>query len=323
MKVFIYRIFAIAFLFVGFASCTEEPADFEALTNNADGDQVYIAKAIRGLQSLKLFPYDEEQRSLSLGVNFGGLGLPANDISIKIEIDLTALDSINQLRIASGKEIYQLFPEDTYSLDRTEFVIPKGEQSSNIATITYYPLTFDNQIDYVLPLSITDVSGGYSVNPSAKTVFFVANKLELRPANTNGWGATASSKQDNGWENTGLASALLDGDVNTIWHSQYTPEYDTYPFTLEFDMVEPIFVGKIQIAPRQNNGNGPTKFYLEGSLDGSNWFRITGDLSFDPANIAHQEFGLDEAQELRNIRLVLTEGLGYTSFLSEFVVFTF
>src|SRR5690606_34816269 len=102
----------------------------------------------------------------------------------------------------------------------------------------------------------------------------------------------------------------------------YNPERPDYPHWLSFDMGAPIYVTKVAMAPRQDNSSGFTKFKLEGSVDGSEWFDLTGTLDFDPANKAFQEYPI-EPQELRSIRATLLEGRQDVTFMAEFAVYTY
>lgn len=307
-------------LSTAFLACNDEVPPYEELTDSKEGASVFIAKAHQGHQNLTIFPYTEE-RSVQFGVGFGALGLPASSIGITLVEDVQAFDSLNVIRELNGLAPYERFPQSAYQIDKLNLTIPQGGMSSDLTTLTYFPEEFDAETDYLLPLSIQSASG-YGINPSTKTIFFIAPKLQERPANTNGWMASASSEQGFGWENTGQASALLDGDLNTIWHSEYSPTRPGYPHWLSFDMQNAIYVTKIALAPRQNNGNGHTKFKLEGSADGTTWFDLSGELDFNPSNTAYQEYPI-EPQYLQKIRATLLEGRQDVTFLAEFVVYTY
>lgn len=315
-----YSVFyIITFIVLSMFGCKEDVPPYEELTDNKEGANVFLAKANKGIQNLTMFPMEE--RTVNFGVGLGAVGLPANDISVTLVKDNHAFDSLNNIRILNDEEPYEMFPDDAYLIDQLKLVIPKGMVESNMVNLTYDPQKFNSEKDHLLALTIGDASG-YGISPSAKTLFFVAPKLEPRVADTEGWVATASTEQLSG-ENTGLASAVLDGDLNTIWHSQYSGgPASSYPHWLSFDMQKAIYVTKIEMAPRQNNSRGFTKFILEGSLDGTEWIQLGGERTFDPGNTAYQSYEI-EPQMLKNIKVTMLEGVQELTFLSEFVVYSY
>lgn len=316
----LYFLFLLFFAGV-IAACSKDVPPYEELTDNKEGAMVFVAKAHSGIQNLTIFPFTDLERTFRFNAGFGAVGLPAGNIGVSFSEDVRAFDSLNTVRQANGLEPYQQFPQDAYHIDKLKLTIPKGGVSSDFATLTYRPQKFDNSKNYLLALSINDASD-YSISPMAKTVLIVTPKLEERPANTSGWIATASTEQPQG-ENTGLASAVLDGNLNTIWHARYNPGPGAkYPHWLSFDMINSVYVTKVAMAPRQNNPRGFTKFKLEGSLDGNTWFLLGDNLTFDPANKSYQSYSI-EPQNLKKIKITMLEGLQDLAFLSEFVVYTF
>ena len=140
-------------------------------------------------------------------------------------------------------------------------------------------------------------------------------------ADRSGWSiVSVSSEQGDGSENTGLASAVLDGDVNTIWHTQYDPEHPGYPHWFVVDMKKPMKMITVDLTARQNNKNGFTKFKLEASANGESWTTL-GDYTFVPATITPQSFPVSSAVEYQYLKLTALEGLAVHTFLAEMEVF--
>lgn len=63
--------------------------------------------------------------------------------------------------------------------------------------------------------------------------------------------ATANTEND-GYE----AAKAVDGDLSTIWHSQWTPENTEHPHELTIDLGYSFMLDKIKITPRQDMGSG-------------------------------------------------------------------
>lgn len=69
----------------------------------------------------------------------------------------------------------------------------------------------------------------------------------------NGWTATADSAQA---ENA--ATSAIDGNTNSIWHTQFNPTLAALPHEITINMAASYLVGSITYLPRQDgslNGN--------------------------------------------------------------------
>lgn len=140
-------------------------------------------------------------------------------------------------------------------------------------------------------------------------------------ADRSSWAVTAvSSEQGDGSENTGLASAVLDGDLNTIWHTQYDPDHPGYPHWFVVDMKKTNKMISVDLTARQNNKNGFTKFKLEGSANGESWTTL-GEFTFVPATITPQSFPVSSAVGYQYLKFTALEGLAVHTFLAEMEVF--
>ena len=87
-----------------------------------------------------------------------------------------------------------------------------------------------------------------------------AEKPTIEGIDRSKWTATASSQQNNNLgDSDGPAANLIDGDVNTIWHSNYSGTPQQYPHWVEFDLQEETSFKAFSYTPRQQgedtNGN--------------------------------------------------------------------
>ncbi|RNL51304.1 discoidin domain-containing protein [Pedobacter jejuensis] len=148
----------------------------------------------------------------------------------------------------------------------------------------------------------------------------LTSNLEETTLDRSKWTVTASSEQLTG-DNTGLATAILDGNVNTIWHSNYTGGQTPYPHWLLIDMKKQNVITQVNLTARQNNVKGFTKFKLEGSTDGTT-FTSFGEFTFNPALITEQSFAITPARNVRFIKLTASDKAatqtGSITFLAEF-----
>ncbi len=308
------RIFNLSMVVAGLAimsACSKLDAPYLDLTDSKEGAQVSIARAAGNTLQLTVFPYADEARTLKFGASFGALGLPAQSIPVKFAIDSRALDSLNNIRTTQGLMPYVLFPEDSYTLSSTEAIIPAGQVSSDLVTVSYYSKKFDPLTDYLLPISIVK-AGDYKLATN-KTIFIVASKLTEKMISKTGWTAEASSEELNGeGASNGRAAQAIDGNVNTFWHSKWQNTELPFPHTLTIDMKSSVYVTRVDLAARQNASNGFRKFNIEGSDDGSSWTSLGVDLMMDPLVKSYQSYPVSPGYR-RYLRLTMTTGATATT----------
>jgi hypothetical protein len=152
------------------------------------------------------------------------------------------------------------------------------------------------------------------------------DKSTVVKADKTGWTATADSETPDGWENTGKASATIDGNINTYWHTDYSVVVP-YPHWVLIDMKDPKNVISLDIANRQTastpNGVGMKRFKIEGSTDGTT-FTSLGEFDFAKAN-GFQSFAVSSENAYRYLKITAlapqVAGTNHT-FLGEIDVFT-
>lgn len=112
------------------------------------------------------------------------------------------------------------------------------------------------------------------------------------------------------------ASNAIDGDVNTLWHTAWSPEAKKYPHQLELEFTSPREFHGIAVLPRQEGRNGWIKDYaIYVSADGTEWGGAIarGTFSWD-AKLKTVQFG--RTITARAIRFVALDGFGSDSYAS-------
>lgn len=133
--------------------------------------------------------------------------------------------------------------------------------------------------------------------------------------------ASATSETNPRHDNDGPASFAIDGDTNTLWHTQYSPTKDELPqsITLSFDDV--YSCGRFVYEPRKdtNSTNGiVTAYRLEGQLEDGSWVTLSeGSWAADNEN---KEVSFDPVM-IQAIRLTALEGVGGYACCSELNVY--
>lgn len=138
------------------------------------------------------------------------------------------------------------------------------------------------------------VTACYKDNPAiSATMAF--DKIESIPMTV----IYASSEETGG----GDASHLVDGDLNTTWHTMYSVTVAKYPHWVDFDAGEVKTVKGFIYLPRQDGGtNGNIKDYqLQVSMDGKSWSDAVAKGSFRKEK-KEQRVILDKPVQARYIR---------------------
>lgn len=150
------------------------------------------------------------------------------------------------------------------------------------------------------------------------------DKSTLASADKKSWTATADSETAPGLENTGLATATIDGNINTYWHTDYS-RVVPYPHWVLIDMKEPKKMVAVDVTNRQAaspNTAGMKRFRLEGSADGTS-FTSLGEFNFAVTNAA-QTFPVSSATAYRYLKLTALAAQNVATnhtFLAEIDVF--
>ena len=138
----------------------------------------------------------------------------------------------------------------------------------------------------------------------------------LHPAlNRNGWTAKADSRQNASGASDGPAQNLLDGNVDSIWHTNYGGGVgpQRYPYNVIIDMKKDVEFQCFSYTPRQQGEatNGNILGYelwasnKEGTLEAndSSWKKIaSGDFPYN--DVAPIYVNLEQPQRARQLKLV-------------------
>ncbi len=117
----------------------------------------------------------------------------------------------------------------------------------------------------------------------------------------------------------GLASAAIDGDLGTFWHTQWSGGNPGYPHFFTVDLHDVIKINRLDMFRRQGDDRGQTRFQIETSLDGVNY---TNQGSFDyDATSNSQSYQLPSLPMARYIRYTATAGSNFFAFLAEMDVY--
>lgn len=303
-------------VFTVMSACKKEEAYLEK-SDTKENALVYVSRQA-STQKINIYPAKDTVVSYDFGASFAAVGLPANNIVVKFKVDDKALDSVNAVRTSQNLPLYLKLPESAYTFSGLDVTISSGAITSNLVSLKYNSKNLDPNKVYMLPISIVDASG-YKINSLLKTMFITTVKYKAPEilADRSGWGITASTTE----AGDGSLASVLDGNLTTFWHSQYSSPASSYPHWIQVDMLALTNVTSISMAPRSNNDTGFTKFNLKGSVDGTVWIDLLTGKTMDPSLKALQNYELDAPTKVRFLKLEMTEGPQAYTHLAEFQVF--
>ena len=131
---------------------------------------------------------------------------------------------------------------------------------------------------------------------------FNKNKIDK-----TGWKVIGYSSQETVGEGTnGLASQIIDGNVDTYWHSQWTGGGSKYPHYLTVDMQEEFNIGGMEITMSDRSDRYIKSFNLLVSRDNRVWRNVYSDN--DAPNQKTFNFMFKEPQPARYFKLQILDG---------------
>lgn len=98
------------------------------------------------------------------------------------------------------------------------------------------------------------------------------------PYAKSNWTVSAFSSQEAGGEGpvNGYAAAIIDGDVNTFWHSRWSSSAPTAPHSLTVDMGRSLTINGFAFTQRQSLTRNIMNLKVEISTNGTTWTTVTG-----------------------------------------------
>lgn len=167
--------------------------------------------------------------------------IPGASMSFTSDADVTALP------VGEKAALHVTFaPANT-----SDQVVKYTSSDSTVATVD------ENGVVTAVGIGTATISGVTREDVAATiTVTVVENHYQLIPQST----MTASATSVYAGSAEGPAANVLDGNINTIWHTNYNP-MDTLPQSLTVTFSEATTVGKYVYTPRQVGTNGMVTQY--------------------------------------------------------------
>lgn len=228
-------------------------------------------------------------------------------IEVALSVDNSLVSTYNQ---AHNTE-YMTLKADMISFDNNVSHIQDGQMQSADFFKAHLDINKAKSLgkgEYLVPLRLQS-SSSMVVSENWNTIYWLitisdgADGVPL--ADRSGWKILDFSTEDEYEEN--LAVNVLDGDLSTLWHTEWYSEQPEPPHFISIDMGKEVNLAGFQYVTRNRDTGAPAELTLDISVDGNDW--TTVDTYTDLPTGVSAEFRVlfDEVRIARYFRLTITE----------------
>ncbi len=165
------------------------------------------------------------------------------DIDCLFEVDANYVDEYN----AKNGTSFVALPDDCYSFEKSMTLASGVTTEKMVVTINGSSL---QPIDYMLPVRLKEAS---LFEVSEKALYPLAIRIVGKEFDRSSWSITANTEEKSGeGVGNGVATSLLDGNINTFWHSQWQGGSINLPHELVVDVKEVVTFSHIGLTERQH-----------------------------------------------------------------------
>ena len=196
--------------------------------------------------------------SLNLGLGASGvtqnltIGFNATNtqnIVCNLAVDASYLDTYN----ATSTVPFELLPESAYTLPSSVTIVEDTREVTAKVALAVSSLPLGN---YLLPVRL---SSGQFETRACNDLHVIEIVITNPVLSTRKWTITANTDEPNESAPNGRVEAIIDGDINTFWHSQWSGGWQDWPHIIIIDMVDRSEVLSIDYYGRQSGGDANTK----------------------------------------------------------------
>ena len=238
------------------------------------------------------------------------LGLGAADMTQNLKIGFNASNTQNivcNLVVdedylaaynAASPVQFELLPESAYTLPASATIVEDTKDVTAKVALAVSTLPLGN---YLLPIRLS--SDQFKIR-EGNDMYVVEIVITNPVLDTKKWTITANTEEPAEAAPNGRPEAIIDGDINSFWHSQWSGGWQDWPHIIIIDMKDRCEVLSIDYYGRQSGGDANTKdmeFFV--SDNQSDWKSIG---KFEAKKTADmQEFETEEA-ERRYLKVEIT-----------------
>lgn len=188
------------------------------------------------------------------------------DIDCQFEVDADYVDEYN----AEHGTSFKALPEGSYSFEKTVTLAGGVTTGKFVVEIDGSNL---QTIDYMLPIRFTEAS---LFEVSEKALYPLALRIVGKEFDRSNWSISANTEEKTGeGAGNGVAKCVLDGNIGTFWHSQWSGGSINLPHELVIDTKEVVTFTHFGLMERQHASYKDVKagkFFV--SSDNTTWTEV-------------------------------------------------
>lgn len=308
---------------ISFSSCSDEKSyDFPG-----DSGKVYVRLQSSNIVNSVHNVVDAKISKTILGI-FGEAvatfpvrtTMPATStLNVTCGIDNSLIDEYN----AKHGTDYLKLDDSFIIISGREMTIEKGQMESDILVEVKIKPEKISELEfgeYLVPVKLISVTGNMEVSENWNKVFMhvsVVNDPSALPfADRTGWTISDFSSEDSYQGN--LAKNVLDGNLNSIWHTEWAYSQPDPPHYIVIDMGAVVNMAGFQYVTRSSGTGAPQGLTIELSVDRTTWQEVGNYAAAELPTGGGSEFRafFEELKEARYFRLTITKtkmNVHYTS----------
>ena len=217
------------------------------------------------------------------------------DVDCGLSVDESYVATYNQLHSTE----FTLLPKSYYELPNS-VKLEKGKDQAQVdVKIKASSLPAG---DYVLPVALSQVSRFET--SSSKVVPLVVRVMGNR-LDRSSWKVTANTEEPTGeGSGNGVVSCMLDGNLSTYWHSQWSGGSHALPYEITIDMKSVHTIDHVSFYQRQNTYYADTKdVKISVSTDNAKWTEVS---SYQLQRIVEEQLFEVSSTKARYIKFSVT-----------------
>lgn len=230
-------------------------------------------------------------------------------VKASIDSDMSLVDAYN----ATNHTEYKALDANMITFSTKELTITEGNMTSDNSVeiaMAQENLSALEIGEYLFPIKLVNVEGGMEASSNWSVAYIKISVIDdpygLPKTDRNGWSVVDCSTEETVGENA-PASNVLDGNINTIWHSKWYAGEAKPPHHITIDMgAEQNLIG-VQYRTRSSGRGCPRELTVEVSTDNVSWSTAKAYVDVEVGNNIEVKLFFDEPVRAKYFRLYITK----------------